>query len=160
MACGHGVLHVHDYPWRQLYAEPSDPDHREPEVRIARYECAACGAIWRMLPAFLARHLWRSWRVIEAVTVGAPPRKDWPEVAERTLRRWAARLASAARQLIQILATSGQALLEKITASAGLEATREQLVIAHAAATGTVRGKTLASVAALIHRLVPGVRLM
>ena len=158
-SCGHGVLHVHDYPERKLRAEPLDPERPAAAVRIIRYECAACGATWRVLPAFLARHLWRSWPVVEVVTVGAPPAAQ-PEVPERTQRRWAARLYSSAALLVQILATSAQAALEKIAAAVGLDPTREQIVRAHAAQTGTARGWKLATLAALVHRLLPGVRLM
>jgi len=158
-ACGHGVLHVHDYPERKLFAEPLDLEHPAAAVRIVRHECAACGATWRTLPAFLARHLWRSWPVVEAVTIEKSSR-TMPEVSERTIRRWAARLASAAAQLVQILATSAKAALERIASAVGLNATREELVLEHGAATGGRRGRKLSDLAALIHRMVPGVRLM
>jgi ribosomal protein S27AE len=158
--CGHGVLHVHDYPERKLFAEPADPERPAAVVRVVRHECASCGATWRTLPAFLARHLWRSWAVVEAVTVGGPPPADQPEVPERTQRRWAARLGSAAALLVQMLATSAQAVLEKVASAVGLLATREELVIAHEAHTGAARGWRLATLAALVHRLLPGVRLM
>ncbi len=158
--CGHGVLHVHDYPERKLFAEPADPEHPAGAVRVIRHECVACGATWRTLPAFLARHLWRSWSVVEAVTVGAPPPADQPEVPERTQRRWAARLRSAAALLVQLLATSAQATLEKVASAVGLLATRQELVIAHGVQTGAARGWRLATLAALVHRLGPGVRLM
>jgi hypothetical protein len=159
-SCDHVVLHVHDYRERKLFAEPADPEQPAAAVRIIRYECAACGATWRTLPAFLARHLWRSWAVVEAVTVGAPPPADQPEVPDRTQRRWSARLRSAAALLVQILATSAETLLARIASTVGLLGTREELVRAHAAKTGAPRGGRLAALAALIHRLMPGVRLM
>src|ERR1700731_3080984 len=57
--CEGDVLHVHDHPRRKPCGEPEMP----PEVTLVRYICAApeCRATWRMLPGFLARHLWRAW---------------------------------------------------------------------------------------------------
>ena len=158
--CGHVVLHVHDYLERKLFAEPLQPDRLAHVVKIVRHECAACGATWRILPAFLARHLWRSWPVVEAVTLGAPAPMDQPEVPERTQRRWMARLASSAIELVQILATSGSAVLAAIASAVGLAATRAELIINHGAATNAAHGWKLATLAALVHRLMPGVRLM
>lgn len=158
--CGHDVLHLHDYPERKLFAEPLDAERPAAVVRIVRHECAACWAIWRILPTFLARRLWRSWAVVEAVTVGAPPPATQPEVSPRTQRRWRARLASSAVQLVQVLATSAQTVLEAIASTVGLAGARQDLVAAYATATDSPRGHKLANLAALIHRLVPGVRLM
>jgi len=160
-ACGHGVLHVHDYRERKLFAELLiDPNELVAVITIVRYLCAKCGAIWRILPAFIARRIWRSWSVVEAVTVGAPPPPTQPEIPERTKRRWAERLASAARQLVQILATTAAATLETIASSVGLSSTREELVLAYAVATSAPPNRKLSNLAALIHRLSPGVRLM
>jgi hypothetical protein len=158
--CGHTVLHVHDYPTRLLLAEPLDPERPARTMRIVRHECAACGAKWRTLPAFLARRLWRSWPVVEAVTVGSPPPAPQPPVPARTRRRWSTRIASSAAQLIQILATSGRAALDVIAGAIGLRPTRGELVLAHASATATPRGQKVSSLAALVHRMVPGVRLL
>jgi len=158
--CGHDVLHLHDYPERKLLAEPLNADHPAATVRIVRHECDACRAIWRVLPAFLARRLWRSWAVVEAVTAGAPPPATQPEVPPRTERRWTARLASAAMQLVQVLATSADTVLESIASAVGLQARRLDLVVVYAITTDSPPGRKLANLAALIHRLVPGVRLM
>ncbi len=158
--CGHQVLHVHDYPERKLRAEPLDPERPAGAVRIIRYECAACGGIWRVLPGFLARHLWRSWPVVEVVTIGAPPPSNQPEVPERTQRRWAARLLSSGALLVQMLATSVQAALVKIAKAIGLAPIREAVVHEHASQMGLEGGRKLAALAALIHRLAPGVRLV
>jgi hypothetical protein len=52
--CGGDELDAHDYPTRKL---------RGPQgglvVRIIRYICRneRCGAMWRILPAFIPRHL-------------------------------------------------------------------------------------------------------
>lgn len=57
--CDWDVLHVHDHPTRK------PPEYGE--ISIVRHRCVnpKCGATWRILPAFLARHLHRAWRTIE-----------------------------------------------------------------------------------------------
>jgi len=146
--CGHEVLHVHDYRERQLRNEPG-----EPVIRIVRHRCAppGCGARWQTLPAFAARHLWRSWRVIQAV-VHPATRHTSSTVPARTVRRWRARLWSSARTLMQVLATSGNAMLEAVAQRIGLDGTRGAVVAALA--------MPLVTIAGLIQRLSPGVRLM
>lgn len=150
--CGHEVLHIHDYRERRLRAEPG-----KPVIQIIRHRCPppGCGARWQTLPAFVARHLWRSWRVVE-VAVGQTPASEpathLPPVPKRSKRRWRARLYSAALMLVQVLATSGDAALETVARGLGLEATRRDWVVA--------MNGSLASLAGLVHRLVPGVRLL
>ena len=146
--CGHPVLHVHDYRPRVLRADPG-----RVVVKVVRHRCvgADCGARWLTLPLLLARHLWRRWEVVEATTRGRRP-VDWPPVPERTRRRWWARLRLAGRRLTQVLAASGSATLEGVAQRLGLTATRLDVVLA--------LGLTLSSVAALVHRLAPGLRLM
>jgi len=65
------VLHVHDYPERTLFGEPG----LSPVIRILRFICASpsCRATWRILPAFVARHLWRVWQTVERTTQPAKP---------------------------------------------------------------------------------------
>jgi len=146
--CGHPVLHVHDYRPRVLRADPE-----KPVTFVVRHRCAnkACGACWQTLPALLARHLWGRWRVVEASTQGSRPRR-WPPVPQRTRRRWRSRLRSAARQLVQAVAASKDPALGLAAMRVGLEATRGELVATLA--------RSLSAVAALLHRLAPGVRLM
>ena len=146
--CGHDVLHVHDYRLRVLRADPD-----EARTRVVRHRCAAraCGARWLVLPLLLARHLWRRWEVVEASTLGRRP-ADWPPVPARTRRRWRARLRTAARVLVQVLAASGSAALACVTERVGLGAPRLDVVLA--------LGVPLSRAAALIHRLAPGLRLM
>ncbi|MFN0253487.1 MAG: hypothetical protein ACKV2T_41850 [Kofleriaceae bacterium] len=62
--------------------------------------------------------------------------------------------------LVVLLATSGAGALEAIAMRAGLEATRADLVEAHAVVAGVARGTRLAAVATLVDRLERGVRLM
>src|SRR3990172_8440174 len=64
--CNGTVLHVHDYRERQLRAEPG-----RPVATVVRHLCVACEAVWQTLPAFIARHLWRSWAVVERTIAGA-----------------------------------------------------------------------------------------
>src|SRR6266542_269234 len=103
--CGDRTLHVHDYRERILRAEPG-----EPVARVVRHACVGCTAIWQIVPAFIARHLWRTWRVVEhTLTVAEPspahretPR--WPTVPERTRRRGQARWRRPAHVVAQVLA--------------------------------------------------------
>lgn len=158
--CRHGVLHVHCYPLRLLLADGGN----DPIVRVVQYICAHpdCGATWRILPLFLARHLWRSWPTVERVVEPAvtPARLDAPTVPARTRRRWRARFRSAARQLVVLLATAVAPVLTAIAMSVGLDATRAELVGAHAHGACVPPGARLATIAALVHRLEPGLRLM
>jgi hypothetical protein len=158
--CGHDVLHVHCYPERHPRGEPGMPL----VVQVAQYMCAAaeCGATWRVLPMFLARHLWRAWKTVERVALpgavfspsAAPP------VPERTRCRWRSRLAATARVLVVLLAASGGLALEAVAAQVGLDASRADLVHTYAEQAHVAGGARLAAVAALTHRLERGIRLM
>ena len=159
--CGERTLHVHDYRWRKLLAEPGDP-----LARIVRHECVACTAIWQILPSFLARHLWRSWRVVEHALTGSGPAptmleaRRWPPIAGRTLRRWRARWLRSAQFLAQVFAVSGEAAWSTVAGELAPEATCADLVGAYAAARPTPPGQLHAAVAALVYRLQPKVRLV
>jgi hypothetical protein len=159
--CGWGVLHVHDYLERRPHGEADLP----PVITIVRHICAKaeCAATWRIVPEFLARHLWRAWPTVER-TVTAPPPPPLPRrpapIPQRTARRWRERLASTAKQLVLLLATSGGVLLESIAKGAGLLCTRAELVDVHARATAAPEGRRLADLAAVVHRLERGLRLM
>ncbi len=157
--CRGRVLHVHDYPQRTPYGEPGLP----PVIIIVRYICAdaSCEATWRILPAFLARNLWRVWPTVErTVRTRAPPPPAPAPVPRRTARRWRERLASAVKQLVLLLATSSGVLLEAIAKRTGLAATRLALVDVHAQMAMPPPGRHLADLAALVHRLERGIRLM
>lgn len=158
--CGREGLHVHDYLQRQPLGEPGMP----PAITIIRYICAepTCEATWRILPAFLTRHLWRVWPTVERVAAPEPSESpvDSAPIPERTARRWRERLMSAARQLVVLLAVSGGALLEAIAKRAGHESTRVELVDVHVQMAGSPPGRRLADLAVLVHRLERGIRLM
>jgi hypothetical protein len=153
--CHHRGLHVHDHLDRTLVA-----DGVEVSIGIVRYRCAACEAVWRILPAFVARHLWRSWDTLEAHTRSAPAPKTLPPVPERTQRRWRARWRASAVALLHLFAASWAAPLVHTATTVGHDGTRGELVRTYAAVTGQAAGNPLAAVAGLVHRLMPGLRLM
>ncbi len=159
--CGERTLNVHDYRERILLAEPG-----EPVARVVRHACVGCDAIWQILPAFIARHLWRTWRVVEHTLSGADPApaqlttRRWPRVAERTRRRWRRRWLRPARFLAQVLAACGEAAWAALAGVLGSEATCADLVAAYAGARATPAGERLAPVAALVYRLQPKVRVV
>ena len=126
-------------------------------VIILVFLCTGCSATWRVLPAFLARHLWRTWETV-ATAVAGERKPGQAQVPKRTRQRWRARLGQAARTATQVLASSGDAALRAVAQQVGLEALRQELVTAFAAAfTG---GVVLLQLAELLHRLAPGIRLM
>ena len=138
-----------------------------PVVRIVQYICASsdCGATWRILPRFLARHLWRVWVTVERVVefgerAGEAAATAAVLIPARTRRRWRARLAASARMLVVLLAASSSAVLEGLATRVGLDATRGELVVAHAELAGPAPGEQLSALAALVHRLERGIRLM
>jgi hypothetical protein len=156
--CGRRVLHVHDYRERVLYAEPL-----KPVARIVRHICVACGAIWQILPLFIARHLWRTWNVVMHTLMprheASSPRESqqWPKVPLRTERRWRTRWLRPALVLVQILATSSQAAWTALATQLSTDATCADLVAAY----GREHvNQPVAGLAALLYRLQPEVRLM
>jgi hypothetical protein len=156
--CGARRLHVHDYRERVLRAEPEAP-----VATIVRHACATCAAIWQVLPAFLARHLWRTWRVVAHALTGdepppAPePSPRWPSVPPRTRRRWRARWQRSARGLVQILTTSGAATWAALAERLRPDATCADLVAAYA---HEHAGPPVLALAALVYRLHPKIRLL
>lgn len=148
LRCFHQRLHAHDFRERH---PKHDPEH--PVVPTRRYRCAHpdCRAIWQVLPLPMARCLHHSWEVVETTLAGIRP-AALPSVPKRTVKRWRQRLQSSARRPVSLLASSGEPRWEKLAGKLGLDATRGALLAAwHQGA---------ASLAALVHRLVPGVRLM
>jgi hypothetical protein len=145
--CNSRVLHAHDFRERHLRGDPWRL------IVVRRYRCPWCQARWQILPALVARWLWRSWRVVEqACGVASHAEVGAVTIARQTEGRWGRRLASQARSVVQALAASSAPLLESIAAAAGLNATRRALVA------GFNGG--LATLAGLTHRLMRGLRLM
>jgi hypothetical protein len=133
-----------------------------PAVAILQFRCAVCGATWRILPLFLARHLWHAWKAVERAIAPSVElaSSSAPPIRVRTRQRWWSRLASSARALVVALAASGGAALEAVAQRVGLLGTREELVDAYAAVAGPASGERLASLGALLHRIERGFRLM
>jgi len=155
--CGHLHLHMHDRIERRPRGEPGLP-----VVVVARYICAECEATWRVLPAFLARHLWRVWPTVERLVLpkDTPTQPGAPAIPERTGRRWRARWSSSALVVVTLLAVSGVTALEASARDVGLVATRSKLVAAHGHRTSARPGARLAPLAATTHMLERGIRLM
>jgi hypothetical protein len=159
--CGHPVLHAKDFRERR----PRDL----PWFDIRRYKCAskACGAIWRILPAFIARHLHRAWPTIEvAVTeegaLSPPPKvegKRPPEVPARTMRRYLGRLSLTAVVLRSAFAAAEAAVARVLCRLVG-EASRAAFCQAFADAGLVAAPRRLEGIATWTHRIVPGLRLM
>jgi hypothetical protein len=144
-ACDCPSVHVHDRRTRLLDGLGS----ARLEILIFRCANPACRVVWRVLPAFLTRHLWRAWaRVIEALDE-ARQRCSTPA---RTRQRWLWRLRERATMLVVVLAQLGPAQSAAVLAL-GLSVTRREVIDAF----GLAR---LAALAALVDRLTPGVRVM
>jgi hypothetical protein len=158
--CGNEMLHVHCRPERHPKREPSLP----PVVPVLQFRCAdeACGATWRVLPMFLARHLWHAWKTVERVLrpSGEIASATALPVPESTRRRWQSRLLSSARVLSALLALSGGVELTEVAMKVGLDAARGELLDAFNAIASPAPGERLSVLAAVLHRLERGIRLM
>jgi hypothetical protein len=153
--CGCRTLHIHGRRERKLRGS-AVAEGGLGTVTVMVFLCTGCFATWRVLPAFLARCLWRAWDVVEAVVQGTR-RTGEPAVPARTASRWRARLAQTARMAGQVLATAGSQALTEVAQNVGLDGDRRTLAFAYAA---RFEGSLLAPLAALLHRLSPGVRLV
>jgi hypothetical protein len=155
--CLGSTLHVHDYRERVLRAEPG-----KPVAKIVRHECVTCEAIWQTLPAFIARHLWRTWRVVERTLTESSMDRPWcwPSIPDRTRRRWSARWRRPAQFLAQVLAVCGGATWATLASVVAPTATCADLTLNYASVQATAEGHLFSSVAALVYRLQPKVRLM
>jgi hypothetical protein len=143
--CGSWRLHVHDRKPRVLAGNGDKPSH----VDVLIFRCAACKAVWRVLPRFLARCLWRAWWTVAGVIRG-----ERSLVPKRTRQRWASRLRERASVLVAVLGASGRAEIIESVETLGRTATRYNLL---AALGGVAR---LGEIAGLVHDLQPGVRVM
>ena len=145
--CRHGHMHAHDRRFRRPRGDLDVP----PELVVRRFVCAACRAVWTVLPGFLARHLWRVWTTV-GVILGSGERRR-VEVSPRTRRRWGERVRSCGRRLVAVLAAAGEQLAE-VAAGLDRDASRREVVDALG---GPAR---LAPIAGLVDRLAAGVRVM
>jgi hypothetical protein len=146
LACAWSVLHVHDRRTRKLDGLGSE------STVILIFRCAreSCRVVWRVLPKLLARHLWRAWERIGEALDDARERSSTPKP---TRQRWRRRLRERATTLVVVLGQLGPAR-ERAVAELTIDAMRREVI---AAFDGLAR---LAELAALVDRLVPGVRVM
>jgi hypothetical protein len=147
--CGTGRLHVHSRRERKLYGHVGVASVYVLVFRCAR---AGCRALWRVLPKFLARHLWRAWSTVADALEPNPSSSS--SVPPKTRRRWRARLRERAAVLVAVLATRGDDTLARRAASLGSGALRREVLAAFGGLS------QLPMLAALVHRLVRGVRVM
>lgn len=155
-ACGGTTLHAHGTRTRSLkgalgaLAPPL-------LVMVALFRCVGCSGVWRVLPGFIPRWLHYPWRLVHRVLDAEASRSPTP-VPARTRRRWVARAGQEGRVPRQVLATSGSPRLRGFVAALGLSPARAALVAAFAPVSAP-RGPW-ESLAALLHRLAPGIRLV
>lgn len=143
--CGCRTLHVHDRKPRVLAGHDGGPAW----IDIVIFRCASCKGVWRVLPRFLARCLWRAWSTVTAVL--ERKRRDVPK---RTRQRWSLRLRERASVLVAVLASSGRPEVVDAVEAVGRTASRRTVL-------EVLGGPAyLAGLAALVHRLEPGVRVM
>jgi len=152
-ACGSTVLHALCLRERVLRGARDEPPLVE-TVRMYRCAVKVCGAVFTVLPAVIARHLWRLWKTVEDTAGGKL------EMPKSTCRRWLGRLGSSARQLVQTLTSRASSLisssfrsaLAKITTRSDLVETFRRSLVQHV--------ESFAPLCGWIHRLEPGIRLM
>lgn len=162
-------MHIHDERPRLLAGHPAQ------STQVARFRCAnrdACGAVVQVIPAFLARCLWRSWETVEAAMEPAAPRPKAsdaarsaaPVVPERTRQRWRARLSSSAAAMIAALAAARGSLswVGDVIETVGVGGRRAEVVSVYRTQATPLpsRGLSYAAPAAVLHRVAPGLRLM
>lgn len=158
LLCGRS-LHVLDLRPRKLRDQPDSA-----EELICRYRCRPCGAVWQVLPGFIARYLHRTWGAVQSAVVaaGGLERTGSERRVTRkpgTLRRWLGRLASSALVLMQALVGAG-AKVGSVLRELGAWCIRGELVEALARASLVEKERKLQDLACWIHRLSPGLRLM
>jgi hypothetical protein len=155
----HGFLEGHGCRGRKLRDEPESA-----EELIRRFRCALCGAVWQVLPAFIARNLHRTWGAVQSRLVAAgvlePTGAEWRVGAKpTTTRRWTLRMLATAVVLTQALAECGGEVVEVVKRT-GSWCSRCELVEALAGCELVGRRCKLGQLACWVHRLVPGVRVM
>jgi hypothetical protein len=162
-------MHIHDLRPRLLVG------HAAQSTQVARFRCSnreACGAVVQVNPAFLPRCLWRSWETVEAAMEPAAPRSEASEAApapapvvpERTRRRWRARLSASAAVVIAALAParSTASWVGRVIETVGLGGCRAEVVSVYRTHATPLPspGLAYAALAAVLHRVAPGLRLM
>ncbi len=153
--CGRcGCARVHALCFRERRLRGGSPGAGVEIVSVRLFRCAskACDAVFTVLPAFIARHLWRSWKTVEEAC------KRKTAAPRTTLRRWLGRYRSDASQLVQLFTSSTEGPVPEILKHAR-PLTRRAFLDALAPVLRVPRSM-FASVAGWIHRLSAGIRLM
>jgi len=140
--------HMHDRRDRVFRGEVDGPAGTQVLVFRCGYR-DDCGAVWRVLPKFLARRLWRRWSVVGVTLMTDAQARH--RVPSRTRLRWRARLESSAAVLVALLDATGVGRWTELAARVGSAATRRDLVEV---------ANDLAGLAAVIDHQQPGVRVM
>lgn len=153
--CDCTTIHALCFRERVLYPASEDDMVEREDIRL--FVCpkkqGGCGAVYTVLPAFIARHLWREWKTVEDVCEGER------KAPRRTTERWYRRLVSSAKQLVQLFqATVVQSLDWVKVLSDNL--TRGGFINALWRFETISSPHMFAQTAAWIHRMEPGVRLM
>ena len=120
--------------------------------------------MWQVLPAFIARHLQRSWGAIQSRLVAAGVLEgtgaEWRVKSKpTTLMRWLQRLLSSAVVLSQVLVDGGGEVAT-VVQGLGSWCNRLELIEGLSQAQVLSSQRKLGELACFIHRLVPGVRVM
>lgn len=142
----------HAHCFRERILRQADSSQPPIVVQIRLFACACCGAIFTILPAFIARHLWRTWKTVESVVSG---RERAPQT---TTARWFSRLGSDALQLVQVFNVSIQGAVSEalVRSRPSIRALFVDVIKPFLRASSS----HFARITAWIHRLAPGVRLM
>ena len=152
--CGCLCLHAHEFRERTLIGIESGSVET---IRCYRCTDRKCRAVWRILPAAVARHLHRAWETVQDATSEPAIARTVPRT---TLRRWLGRLHLVATQLTQLLAATAVPVVLAVTDGLSIACRRAALVAALVEGGLLGRQDCLQQLAAWVHRLKPGVRLM
>lgn len=151
--CGEKTLHAHCF--RERVLRPASPEEPSRIETIRLYYCPGCGAVFTVLPAVIARHLWRLWKTVEEVS------SRGTEAPRTTMLRWFSRLSSSAARLVQaLLAVGGHLIGRQFSSLLGKVRTRRELIEAAVASRSVPSDHSFAGLAGWIHRLERGLRLM
>src|SRR5262245_4954036 len=151
--CGRKSPHAHCF--RERILRPASPDEPPIVEAIRLYFCPECGAVFTVLPAVIARHLWRLWKTVEDVS------SKRSEAPPTTTARWFFRLSCSAARLVQALLAMGSHLLgRRLTSLLAKVSTRGELLKVVIARHAVPAKHPFAGLAGWIHRLERGLRLM
>lgn len=148
--CGGTRLHGHGRRLRTLAGDELGM------IDIRRYRCARCRAVWQVLPGFVARRLWRRWEVVDRALTGKQ-RQDVAPVPGRTKRRWRSSLRGGARVVRHVLSATQRPDIDAVVRRVPVTGTRGDVLAAYRE---DANEGALPELAALLHRLAPGLRMM